>query len=102
LQDRYSLCRQHPHSPTLDAQRQPQSHRPLAGDPDHKSTVFDFSEDLSFGRNLEFLKDFKGIVQADAAGGFDALFRDVDGGEKARKSGGELTQDIDRTSFEGN
>ncbi|MCA9818514.1 MAG: IS66 family transposase [Cyanobacteria bacterium HKST-UBA01] len=46
------------------------------GDPDHKSTVFDFSEDLSFGRNLEFLKDFKGIVQADAAGGFDALFRD--------------------------
>lgn len=39
-------------------------------------TMFDFSPDLSFDKNLEFLKDFKGIVQADAAGGFDALFED--------------------------
>lgn len=41
-----------------------------------KVTMFDFSPDLSFDKNLEFLKDFKGIVQADAAGGFDALFED--------------------------
>jgi transposase len=39
-------------------------------------TMFDYSPDLSFDKNLEFLKDFKGIVQADAAGGFDALFED--------------------------
>ncbi|MBX9667955.1 MAG: IS66 family transposase [Candidatus Obscuribacterales bacterium] len=39
-------------------------------------TMFDFSPDLSFDKNLEFLKDFEGTVQADAAGGFDALFQD--------------------------
>ena len=34
---------------------------------------------------------------------FSELFLDaVNGGKKTRKSGGELTQDIDRTSFEGN
>lgn len=37
--------------------------------------MFDYSRDLSFDKNLAFLKDFKGIVQADAAGGFDALFQ---------------------------
>lgn len=47
------------------------------GDADHKTTVFDFSKDLSFDRNLNFLKDFEGIVQADAANGFDALFQDA-------------------------
>jgi hypothetical protein len=36
--------------------------------------MFDFSPDLSFDKNLAFLKEFQGIVQADAAGGFDALF----------------------------
>lgn len=46
------------------------------GDPDRKVTMFDFSPDLSFDKNLDFLKDFRGIVQADAAGGFDALFED--------------------------
>lgn len=39
-------------------------------------TMFDFSPNLSFDKNLEFLKDFEGIVQADAAGGFDALYED--------------------------
>lgn len=45
-------------------------------DNSRKVTLFDYSPDLSFGKNLEFLKDFRGIVQADAAGGFDALFND--------------------------
>jgi transposase len=44
------------------------------GDAEHPVTMFDYSGDLSFNRNLQFLKDFTGIVQADAAGGFDALF----------------------------
>jgi len=39
-------------------------------------TMFDFSPDLSFDKNIEFLEDYKGTVQADAAGGFDALFKD--------------------------
>ncbi|CAN5477151.1 hypothetical protein BH10CYA1_BH10CYA1_61960 [soil metagenome] len=38
--------------------------------------MYDYSPDLSFAKNLDFLRDFKGIVQADAAGGFDALFED--------------------------
>lgn len=46
------------------------------GDAQHNVTMFDFSPDLSFNKNLEFLKDFTGTVQADAAGGFDALFED--------------------------
>jgi transposase len=46
------------------------------GDTQHKVTIFDYSPDLSFDKNLEFLKPFRGIVQADAAGGFDALFQD--------------------------
>ncbi|MFN8656618.1 MAG: IS66 family transposase [Candidatus Obscuribacterales bacterium] len=46
------------------------------GDSKHKITMFDYSKKLSFDRNLEFLKDYQGIVQADAAGGFDALFED--------------------------
>jgi transposase len=46
------------------------------GDSRHAINMFDFSPDLSFDKNFEFLKDFKGIVQADAAGGFDALFAD--------------------------
>jgi transposase len=46
------------------------------GDSDHPFDVFDFSPDLSFVRNHEFLRDYRGYVQADAAGGFDALFKD--------------------------
>jgi len=46
------------------------------GDKHHQSTVFDFSPNKSFAKNKEFLKDFKGYVQADAANGFDALFKD--------------------------
>lgn len=46
------------------------------GDRHHRVVVFDFSPDLSFARNKAFLADFVGLVQADAAGGFDALFAD--------------------------
>ncbi len=46
------------------------------GDSNHPINMFDFSPDLSFDKNLAFLKDFRGIVQADAAGGFDALYTD--------------------------
>jgi len=45
------------------------------GDADHPVDVFDFSPDLSFLRNNQFLKDYSGYVQADAAGGFDSLFK---------------------------
>lgn len=44
------------------------------GDKHHRYIAFDFSPDLSFDKNIDFLKDFKGFVQADAASGFDALF----------------------------
>lgn len=46
------------------------------GDKNHKVNVFDFSPNKSFERNKLFLKNYKGVVQADAAIGFDALFRD--------------------------
>ena len=46
------------------------------GDETTRVTMFDFSPDLSFDKNSEFLEPFCGTVQADAAGGFDALFRD--------------------------
>ena len=46
------------------------------GDSAHPVNMFDFSPDLSFEKNLAFLADFAGIVQADAAGGFDALYLD--------------------------
>jgi transposase len=46
------------------------------GDAQHPITMFDYSPDLTFTRNAEFIADFQGIVQLDAAGGFDALFLD--------------------------
>jgi transposase/regulator of replication initiation timing len=42
-----------------------------------KLTVFDFSPDQTFDRNKTWFKDFVGCVQADAARGFDALFKDI-------------------------
>jgi transposase len=44
------------------------------GDKHHPFNFFDYSPTLSFDKNKETLKDFKGYVQADAANGFDALF----------------------------
>jgi transposase len=49
---------------------------PYLGDKQHPYTVFDASPTQSFDKNKEFLKDFFGFVQADAANGFDALFTD--------------------------
>jgi transposase len=46
------------------------------GDGRHPYSAFDFSPTQAFARNIEFLGDFVGIVQADAAPGFDAIFRD--------------------------
>ena len=46
------------------------------GDAHHAIDIFDFSPDLSFARNKAFLTDHSGYVQCDAAGGFDALFKD--------------------------
>lgn len=49
---------------------------PYLGDRQHPYTVIDSSPTQSFDRNREFLRDFHGFVQADAANGFDALFLD--------------------------
>jgi transposase len=46
------------------------------GDFNHRINMFAFAPDLSFEKNRAFLEEFDGIVQADAAGGFDALFED--------------------------
>jgi transposase len=46
------------------------------GDSEHRVTMFDYSPNQSFSKNCQFLADFLGIVQADAAGGFDALYED--------------------------
>lgn len=49
------------------------------GDKSHPLNFFDFSPNLSFEQNKETLKDYKGFVQADAANGFDELFKEDSG-----------------------
>ena len=49
------------------------------GDRHHPLNFFDYSPNLSFDKNKETLKNFKGFVQADAANGFDALFEEGSG-----------------------
>ena len=49
------------------------------GDRNHPLNFFDFSPNLSFDKNKEVLKDFRGVVQADAANGFDELFEEDSG-----------------------
>lgn len=46
------------------------------GDKMHQLVCFVYSKDLSFAENKKFFDGFKGIIQADAATGFDALFCD--------------------------
>lgn len=46
------------------------------GDENHKFVLFDFSPDQSFARNIAMLIEYVGIVQADAARGFDKLYED--------------------------
>jgi hypothetical protein len=50
---------------------------PYIGDAAHPGILFDFSPNLSFARNRAFFEDFAGIIQADAAGGWQALFEDA-------------------------
>lgn len=45
------------------------------GDQNHKLVYFGYSKDLSFTENKKFFAGFTGIIQADAATGFDALFK---------------------------
>jgi transposase len=49
------------------------------GDRNHPLNFFDYSPDLSFKQNKKTLKDYKGFVQADAATGFDELFKEDSG-----------------------
>lgn len=46
------------------------------GDKLHKLVCFVYSKELSFAENKKFFKGFTGVIQADAAPGFDALFCD--------------------------
>src|SRR3990167_9331592 len=69
------------------------------GDADHPADIFDFSPDLSFSRNIQFLKEYSGFVQADAAGGFNPLFKDgskieVGCGAHSRRKYYELCEDV--------
>jgi transposase len=49
---------------------------PYLGDKQHPYTVFDYSPNQTFARNIAFFSNFTGFVQADASNGFDALFKD--------------------------
>lgn len=56
---------------------------PYIGDADFPGIFFDFSPNQSFARNRAFFDGYEGIIQADAAGGWQALFEDA-----ARKCAG--------------
>ena len=49
------------------------------GDKHHPLNFFDYSPDQSFDSNKKTLGDYKGFVQADAANGFDQLFKEGSG-----------------------
>jgi transposase len=57
------------------------------GDDLHKFVCFIYSKNQSFESNKEFFKNYSGIIQADAAGGFDALFRKDSAGNGATEAG---------------
>lgn len=57
------------------------------GDKQHRLVSFTYSPDLSFEKNKEFFKGYTGTIQADAANGFDALFRPDDDGKCATEAG---------------
>jgi transposase len=54
------------------------------GDSEHPYTVYDFSPDRSGSRPREWLGEYRGLVQADAYSGYDALFRVRPGEETPR------------------
>lgn len=49
------------------------------GDEEHPHIVFDFTPDRSRDGPAEFLKNFRGYLQADAYGGYDRIFADSQG-----------------------
>ncbi len=46
------------------------------GDPEHPYTVYDYTADRSRDGPDEFLKDFRGYLQADAYSGYDQIYKD--------------------------
>jgi transposase len=49
------------------------------GDPDHPYIVYDFTEDRKRDGPRQFLKGFRGYLQADAYGGYDGIYLDSAG-----------------------
>ena len=49
------------------------------GDEEHAHVVFDFTPDRSRDGPAEFLKNYRGYLQADAYGGYDRIFADSQG-----------------------
>ena len=50
------------------------------GDPDHPYTVYDYTPNRSRAGPGEFLKDFRGYLQADAYSGYDEIYKDAERG----------------------
>jgi transposase len=50
------------------------------GDPDHPYTVYDYTPNRSRAGPDEFLKDFRGYLQADAYSGYDEIYKDAERG----------------------
>jgi transposase len=57
------------------------------GDPDHPYTVYDYTPNRSRAGPDEFLKNFRGYLQADAYSGYDEIYKDAKRGvtEVARR-----------------
>src|SRR5438105_11900639 len=49
---------------------------PYVGDRDHVAAVYDYTATRERAGPEEFLKDYRGHLQADAYGGYDAFFKD--------------------------
>lgn len=50
------------------------------GDPDHPYTVYDYTPNHSRAGPDEFLKSFRGYLQADAYSGYDEIYKDAERG----------------------
>ncbi len=50
------------------------------GDPDHPYTVYDYTPNRSRAGPDEFLKSFRGYLQADAYSGYDEIYQDAERG----------------------
>ena len=64
--------------PVLDAEREHTRTGRIwtyVGDALHPYTVYDYTPDRSGGGPDEFLRDYRGYLQADAYGGYDALYK---------------------------